>query len=309
MRKIDILLLLALLRPCHASRRLQHRTRGADDGDAIVEDVKYDFKSSDIHSEFTTPSDNTTDTDSSKALGSTQRGRWTNPEVYQSGNNVVERAEPTSTVPNSAQVTSGSGAKIRTSGNETLADSAAHTNREQIVDGTATAFGDFPFVVHGANPNDNSKICGGVLVHPDIFLTAASCRTLFFEGSEVFIGSTNLLSTLGFAESGIIAEKKPHPDYDSVSGENDLMIVKLNSLSSKESADFNKVSNFPSIGESLKIVGFGWTSIDEEVLSPNLQQASITVVDFALCEANNNLAVSEETQICAGQTTGGPDSW
>jgi secreted trypsin-like serine protease len=218
------------------------------------------------------------------------------------GHDVLARAEPTVT-------TNGGGATIRRSGNATFDGKSNVNNTEQIVGGTATAFGSFPFFVHGSNPNDDTKICGGVLVHPDIFLTAASCRTLFFEDSEVFIGATNLLSTLGFAESRKIVEKKAHPDYDFVSRANDLMLIKLDSASTQTPADFNRVADFPATGENLVVVGFGWTNVDEEVLSPSLQQATITVADFARCEATNNAAVSTETQICAGQATGGPDSW
>jgi secreted trypsin-like serine protease len=219
-----------------------------------------------------------------------------------SDHNVQERAQPIET-------TNGGGTTIRRSGNTTLEGGPTINNTEQIVGGTATAFGSFPFFVHGANPNDDTKICGGVLVHPDIFLTAASCRTLFFEDSEVFIGATNLLSTLGFAESRKVLEKKAHPDYDFVSRANDLMLIKLDSASTQTPADFNRVADFPATGENLVVVGFGWTNVDEEVLSQSLQQATITVADFARCEATNNAAVSTETQICAGQATGGPDSW
>ncbi|GAX19342.1 hypothetical protein FisN_4Lh079 [Fistulifera solaris] len=292
-----LLLLAALLRPCPASRRLQPLARGGD-GQESAEDIRVSYLESNGSNSNTTTSlyQNT-----SIVREGTVKAQSTKYDESFADDNVLERAEPTVT-PN------GGGATIRRSGNATFDGKSIVNNTEQIVGGTATAFGSFPFFVHGANPNDDRKICGGVLVHPDIFLTAASCRTLFFEDSEVFIGATNLLSTLGFAESRKILEKKAHPDYDFVSRANDLMLIKLDSASTQTPADFNRVADFPVTGESLVVVGFGWTNVAEEVLSQSLQQATITVADFARCEATNNAAVSAETQICAGQPTGGPDS-
>lgn len=307
MRSIAILLLLlALLRPNSAARIRQPRTRGGA-GAKTSEDVNYGFESSEANNAVTAASN---DKGGASHVNDDDEPRErTKTKDSQSGVTALERAKSPLTEIQAIESTNTGGAKITMSRNETLADDMTSLNQEQIVGGTSAALGSYSFYVHGASPTDDTRICGGALVHPDIFLTTASCQTVFFLNRPVFIGATNLLSTLGFAESRIIAVKRVHPSYRAVSGENDLMIVKLDTRSSKDPVDFNTFPNFPTTGESLKIVGFGWTDADEEVLSPNLQQATINAVDFERCVENNNLAVSEESQICAGQSTGGPDSW
>lgn len=101
---------------------------------------------------------------------------------------------------------------------------AKDTPAPRIVGGTPANDGDFPSYVFNAG----SGLCGGTLIYPDIVLTAAHCKGIFLDG--VLIGGTQI-SGSGSVYIPVDSEYS-HPDYDDVTENNDVMLVKLSSPSS-----------------------------------------------------------------------------
>lgn len=188
MRRIVILLFVALVQPGFAAIRGRPNSPVRDETDT-TDSVINSFRSNDVQKAIVEKSND-------QSFNVTFR---VNEMISQNQleETVLTRAKHNHTV---IQVTGrgrSDGASVHITRNDTLDDIEVPDAEEQIVGGTSTTIGSFPFFVHGANPTDNTRICGGVLVHPDIFLTSASCQNDLFMGERVFIRAINLLSTLG----------------------------------------------------------------------------------------------------------------
>jgi secreted trypsin-like serine protease len=92
-----------------------------------------------------------------------------------------------------------------------------------------------------------------------------------------------------------------HPLYDRKKVRNDIAIVKLDSTVSVKPVSILFESGFPKVGTMTKVFGFGKESPDEEEISDELLEISISVSRSSLCQetfGKNNFVSS--TQICAG---------
>jgi trypsin len=155
----------------------------------------------------------------------------------------------------------------------------------------------------------DGKICSGTLIHSDIVLTSAQCAT-FFTGNNVIIGS-GLRQEEGFGTETIgVAMEIIHPDYNPLTNENDIMILKLSSPSSLTPTTVSSgflPENLPELpenlpeDESLVILGFDYVDSGgnferDAVLNDIVYEA----VDFADCTTNGGFPdLFPDTQVCA----------
>jgi secreted trypsin-like serine protease len=170
----------------------------------------------------------------------------------------------------------------------------------RIVGGVASAPGAYPFYAHSTG----GFLCGGTFVHEDIILTAAHCEDTFVE--DVFVGSNDVFGRDGAARIAI-DQRRPHPNYDDVTQANDIMLVKLVSASSAPLVNWNINGDLPADGEEVKVIGFGLTA-NEGMLSMELLEVNVNVVNFDTCQGLLGTAVFDDLQICAGDLEGGKDS-
>ena len=168
--------------------------------------------------------------------------------------------------------------------------SSASQHRQAIVGGTPAAvnaylaygvFGDF----------DADRFCGGVLIHPDIFLTAAHC---FLEtphdrivGLRVYFGANRLHRNDADAVRTVVNYRE-HPDYQTLEGVgeyNDFMVLVLDGpVTIAEPLEYDTTPGDDNNSlDDLTILGFGLTS-DRGESSPILLQATVTPVDFSECD-------------------------
>jgi trypsin len=160
--------------------------------------------------------------------------------------------------------------------------------------------------------------CGGAMIAPDIFLTAAHCESAFQQAGGAFVGAYVLNQTLHpktatpnngggtFYKLGVML---PHPNHKEA--DNDIMLVSLKHANVEMLYEINHRRDIPAVGDSVGLVGFGLTEEDGE-LSPVLKEVNVDVYDIDLCyrtfHKKMGLKVSDELHLCTGTEEGGMDS-
>jgi trypsin len=163
-----------------------------------------------------------------------------------------------------------------------------------IVNGNNANPGEFPWHVLYLG----GVLCGGVMIHEDIALTAAHCLNSQFP-PRVRIGSTT-------QSDGTVVEVcggTVHPDFDFEEMENDIAILKLCTPVNTQLAQINTNDGFPTAGQQLTAMGYGRTS-DEGEASRRLQKISKEYVSDAACLQRYSQH-NGEFNLCADNRNGG----
>ena len=182
--------------------------------------------------------------------------------------------------------------------NETSVNHVVAESR--IVGGVDAARGAYPFFVHGRG-------CGASLVARDVALTAAHCNTpgVF---ADVVVGPYLSGSMTGAAVQRSVDYSVPHPNYNPVTQDLDLMLLKLSSpVDTVEPIAFNKAVYEPASGDSLTVIGFG--ALEEGGSSSSrLQEVEVEAFSHSTCNDLYSGDINEKTMLCAGEAGGGQDS-
>jgi secreted trypsin-like serine protease len=205
----------------------------------------------------------------------------------------------------------------RTTRRKTIIDYDAPQPR--IVNGTSTLPNQYPFMA--ALFKDDEFRCGGILIAPDIVLTAAHCAEFV---NVVQIGRLNLtassstsfnqmIGSKDYEEFRIVA-KAVHPNYRPRSYSKDVALLRLSKKSLNKPIKMNHDSNVPSEGEPLIVMGYGKTS-EISLLSNTLLQTQVYYMTNDQCQesaySNNEItssmlcAAAPGTDACTGDS-GGP---
>lgn len=149
-----------------------------------------------------------------------------------------------------------------------------------IIGGDNVVPGSLPFYGHF----QGTTMCGGALIHEDIFVTAAHCLENGFP-STIKIGATTTTSE-NEGETVAVCAGLIHPSNNMKAMENDIAILKLcDPVFVNSYAEYNTDPGVPSsTGEDLFIVGFGRTNPTGN-LSPFLKKAKVDYLNVDTCKA------------------------
>lgn len=171
-------------------------------------------------------------------------------------------------------------------------------SRQLVTNGVPVAPGTYPFFTF--NKFGNNAGCGASLIHRDILLTAAHCRTVF-DGRGAYVGATTNFGV----DDGEFHEDEAalrHPEYRAADFANDVMLVKLETSTLLAPIPFNRHPLKPLLDSNLTVMGFGDTEFQGD-LSETLLETHVFASDFEECAAlyfNESEAVlNETTQFCA----------
>eukprot|EP00980_Cylindrotheca_fusiformis_P003918 scaffold869_cov150-Cylindrotheca_fusiformis.AAC.3 len=148
--------------------------------------------------------------------------------------------------------------------------------RTRIVGGSESDPYEFPYYV-------DMDGCGGSLIAPDVILSAAHCGD--YTGERVLVGAYRRDSTNFGAVRVKVEETMMHPNYDNVSEENDVMVLRLASpVTSSSSVNLliNDEYNIPANGADLTVLGLG-DLVEDGAQPTNLMDVVVKAVDTDQC--------------------------
>lgn len=163
--------------------------------------------------------------------------------------------------------------------------------RPRIVGGTESTPGAYPWMALLASSSGGGTLfdrhfCGGALISPQWVLTAAHCvNDETPAGMEVYFAVHDAVTDSGqrHAVSQIIV----HSQYDSVSMDYDIALVKLTQASSQQTIDVVEAGDPDGLadpGEKVRVIGWGRLS-ESGSYSEVLREVDLSVISIS--QANN----------------------
>lgn len=204
-------------------------------------------------------------------------------------------------------------------------------NQPNIVGGQEAQPGAWPWQValvnkKNVNPGPDyygAQFCGGSLVTQNWVLTAAHC--LYPGGQPIAASELAIVAGIhskstpeaGFQEIDI-AELVPHPDYDPVTLNNDLALLRLaQPVSLGVTAGGEYVYRIPLVPKTIgdladqmaTVTGWGDTSKQLGIFPDKLQQVEVPILDNATCQIYVGSGITiTSNMLCAGYEEGGKNS-
>lgn len=159
-----------------------------------------------------------------------------------------------------------------------------------IVNGSPAARGEFPGYAH-PNVRESFFLCGAVVNHEDLLLTAGHCASLW-AGVDIYIGATQLDGS-DAAETIRGEFVAIHPDYYFREEplfvlDNDVLLVKLATPSSAPVSIVNADPDTPADSARLGLQGFGYSGPDGGA-SDVLLKAESRIIGDAECARRDDL--------------------
>lgn len=203
---------------------------------------------------------------------------------------------------------------------------AADVKVSRIVGGVESIENDWPWAValSYSSIDASTQFCGGSLIAERWVLTAAHCFVDVTNGIETIRAPNELSAFVGAydlnASPGQLVEIKqviPHPDFDAVTYDNDLLLLELKTpvlgepfLPLLSDTDMINVT----AGELMTVIGWGSTlGYDPSISEPAssypyvLREVSLPYVENTTCNVSLMGSVTNN-MLCAGEAAGGKDS-
>ncbi|XP_075948892.1 transmembrane protease serine 9-like [Anarhichas minor] len=182
----------------------------------------------------------------------------------------------------------------------------------KIVGGEDAPDGSWPWQV--SLQSSGSHVCGGSLINKEWVMSAAHCFSSDSTSRwQVSLGRQNLQGNNPNEVSTTVARIILHPNYDSVTDNNDIALLRLSSpvnftdyirpvcLAASDSVFNNGTDSWVT----------GWGAVKEGVSLPfpeTLQEVEVPVLGNRQCDCLNGVGTVTDNMICAGVLAGGKDS-
>lgn len=183
----------------------------------------------------------------------------------------------------------------------------------QIVGGQQATRGEHPWMVYvEVRRGGRLFSCGGSLISSEWVMSAAHC---FDPGSSVTVIAGVFDQRQERAQNRFeVGSYFNHPSYRGVRTGFDIALLKLEkpvptSLVSRYAQLPTLALNNSKVGTGDTLKAIGWGATREGGGGPDiLRQVSVPVVSEASCEASYGNVINNNTQVCAGFSSGGRDS-
>lgn len=142
------------------------------------------------------------------------------------------------------------------------------------------------------------EYCGGVLIAPDIILTAGHCKGPHMHRVHPHVGA---YSYDDYQESFRLERALRHPQFNRTEDYEDMVfdftLIKLHGTSSLPYLPINRNAAFPMDHQDVVVLGLGVIGDDTDERPDVLQQVTLQTISNAACNASSNDETSYEGRI------------
>ncbi|XP_041801752.1 trypsin-3 [Chelmon rostratus] len=193
---------------------------------------------------------------------------------------------------------------------EVLAANCREAAQERIVGGYAPVPHSIKYIV-SIQTTQRQHFCGGSLINKYWVITAAHCN-IGVNRMMIVAGDYSLAIYEG-TEQGILPQLLvPHPDYNSTTNNNDIMLIKLKAPVYLNS--YVSIALLPRQGASIaegrmcRVSGWGYTSPTGQIPA-TLRTVKLPIVSTKKCNSSESFdGRITENMLCAGFSAGGKDA-
>uniref|UniRef100_A0A7N8XN44 trypsin n=1 Tax=Mastacembelus armatus TaxID=205130 RepID=A0A7N8XN44_9TELE len=183
--------------------------------------------------------------------------------------------------------------------------------QQRIVGGYAPVPHSIKYIV-SIQTTERQHFCGGALINKYWVITAAHCDQGLSK-MMIIAGDYSLTIYEGTEQEIMPQLLVPHPEYNSTTNNNDIMLIKLRAPVYLNS--YVSIALLPRQGASIvegslcRVSGWGYTSPSGSQIPSTLRTVKLPIVSTQRCNSSESFNGDiTENMLCAGYSTGGKDA-